>query len=223
MELVVKKGEFAKMLGLHPAYVDQYIKHNKIVTLADDKKMVDITHPANVAFMKHIKEKQKQKEGQPEIKKDNTPVHLKRPEKPKRNKPETTKDYTSTDPSESDDGIYNINQQKAKADLDKKLIEIERIKLINAKLRGQSVPTAMVKNLISTLSNTFISSYKESADKLLIEISHRKKLSLNESAEMKGELVKIINSAHDLAIDGALANLETILSLGPEMQNLEDE
>ena len=217
--MVVSKGEFAKMLGKHPAYVDTYIKRNQIVTCANGK-MIDITNEANVSFMRHIQRKNEIKEQQ-----------VDQPTKKGYQKKTTTKkttaknvvvpqpkpqDYSSTDPSESNQGIYNIKIQKEQADLDKKLLDAERVRLVNAKMRGENVPTLMVKNLIAQLSKSFISNYKEAADRLLIEISHRKKLTIAEEAEMKGLLVKIINESHDRAINEADKQLETIISVAPQ-------
>lgn len=223
--MVVSKGEFAKMLGKHPAYVDTYIKRNQIVTCANGK-MIDITNEANVSFMRHIQRKNEIKEQQ-----------VDQPSKKGYQKKTTTKkttekkvvipqlkplDYSPTDPSESNQGIYNIKIQKEQADLDKKLLDAERVRLVNAKMRGENVPTLMVKNLIAQLSKSFISNYKEAADRLLIEISHRKKLSVSEEAEMKGLLVKIINESHDRAINEADKQLETIISVAPQQDLNED-
>jgi hypothetical protein len=223
--MVVSKGEFAKMLGKHPAYVDTYIKRNQIVTCANGK-MIDITNEANVSFMRHIQRKNEIKEqqvDQPSKKGYQKKTTTKKTTEKKVVVPQSKPlDYSPTDPSESNQGIYNIKIQKEQADLDKKLLDAERVRLVNAKMRGENVPTLMVKNLIAQLSKSFISNYKEAADRLLIEISHRKKLSVSEEAEMKGLLVKIINESHDRAINEADKQLETIISVAPQQDLNED-
>jgi hypothetical protein len=223
--MVVSKGEFAKMLGKHPAYVDTYIKRNQIVTCANGK-MIDITNEANVSFMRHIQRnneiKEQQVDQQPKKgyqKKTTTKKTTAKNVVAPQLKPQ---DYSSIDPTESNQGIYNIKIQKEQADLDKKLLDAERVRLVNAKMRGENVPTLMVKNLIAQLSKSFISNYKEAADRLLIEISHRKKLTITEEAEMKGLLVKIINESHDRAINEADKQLETIISVAPQQDLNED-
>lgn len=141
--------------------------------------------------------------------------------------PEYKSDDFNPDKGAMSENLIKI--AKAKADLDKKLVDVRIAKLTESKLRGDNIPTKMVRDMISALSKSFISSYKDAADRFLIEISHRKRLSSDESAEMKGELVKIINMAHDRSIDAAKIEMKAIVSASTKVstpnsnEDLDDE
>jgi hypothetical protein len=227
LKQIVKKGELAKMLGVHPAYIDTYIKRGNIVA---DGKLVDTTHPANASFIQHIIRKNAEKERfnavQEIVVEENKFVAPKSDVKPSKKgtkQTQNTKQTQQSNENQGDESIYNIKIQKEQADLEKKLLDAERVRLINAKMRGENVPTKMVKNLVSQFSNSIITTYKDAADRLIMEFSHRKKLTLEEKAEMKGELISIINRAHDEAIEKTKTELESIIATGPDVSQMDFE
>lgn len=228
LKQIVKKSELAKMLGVHPAYINTYIKRGNIVS---DGTHVDTTHPANASFIQHMIRKNAEKERNEVFVVEKTEYVAPKFEiKPSKKDTKTNKkqqkqvaQIENTPQSAGDESIYNIKIQKEQADLEKKLLDAERVRLINAKMRGENVPTKMVKNMISQFSNSIITTYKDAADRLIMEFSHRKKLTLEEKAEMKGELISIINRAHDEAIDKTKTELESIIATGPEQIDFEDE
>ena len=128
---------------------------------------------------------------------------------------------TNTHPPTDNYDVVSLDNQKKQEEINKKKLEVEKLKLTNARLRGEMIPTELVKNLITNFSASIIKSYREGSDRLLMEISHMKRLTLEEDALMKGELIKIINNSHDVAISETMKSLESILKSGPE--NLEDD
>lgn len=197
----MKKSDFAKMIGVVAAYVDTYVKRGRIIVTAENSKMVDITNPTNADFARWVRENKKTKVA--------IPVEKKSIEVPKVH----VEKYTTEEPkTEAEKTVNKIMIRKNEADLEKKLVDIEEKKLKNSKLRGETIPTKMVKDLIAQLSKSMISAYKDSAQQLLVEFSHRKKLSASEESEMNGELIKIINSSHDKAISESKKQLEVIVS-----------
>lgn len=197
----MKKSDFAKMIGVVAAYVDTYVKRGRVVVLVDNPKMVDITDPTNADFARWVRENKKAK--------STIPVEKKSIEIPK---VQIERKISEPLTSEAEKTVNKIMIRKNEADLEKKLVDIEEKKLKNSKLRGETIPTKMVKDLIAQLSKSMISAYKDSAQQLLVEFSHRKKLSASEESEMNGELIKIINSSHDKAISEAKKQLEVIVS-----------
>jgi len=201
MSTIMKKGAFAKMIGVVASYVDTYVKRGRIVVLANDHTLVDITDPTNAAFAKWVRENKKTK--------SEVPIEKTKSEIPKIN---IERKISEPVTSEAEKTVNKIMIRKNEADLEKKLVDIEEKKLKNSKLRGETIPTKMVKDLISQLSKSMISSYKDAAQLLLVEFSHRKKLSASEESEMNGELIKIINISHDRAISETKKQLEVIIS-----------
>jgi predicted transcriptional regulator len=211
-------SQFAEMVGVQPSYVSMYIKRGKIHSV--DKK-IDITNPTNVAFINNFRSKNENKQPKKTENKSVKKTTSKKP--PQKIQPIIKTDYqsTNTNPSTDNYDVVSLDNQKKQEEINKKKLEVEKLKLTNARLRGEMIPTELVKNLITNFSASIIKSYREGSDRLLMEISHMKRLTLEEDALMKGELIKIINDSHDVAINETMKSLESILKSGPE--NLEDD
>jgi predicted transcriptional regulator len=209
-------SQFAEMVGVQPSYVSMYIKRGKIHSV--DKK-IDITNPTNVAFINNFRSKNENK--QPKKTESKTVKKALSKKALSKTEPIIKTDYqsTNTNPPTDNYDIVSLDNQKKQEEINKKKLEVEKLKLTNARLRGEMIPTELVKNLITNFSASIIKSYREGSDRLLMEISHMKRLTLEEDALMKGELIKIINDSHDVAISETMKSLESILKSGPE--NLE--
>ncbi len=165
------KKDFALLCGVKTNYLSNYIKRGKIILTG---KFIDNKHPANAAFLQKYSEKAKNIIVLPDEK-------------------------TKTD-KEPDKGKMNLNQygidlEIKKADLAKKLADKEYRQLQIDKITGNSIPVDLVQSMIYVLNKTFITVFKDGADSFLIEISKRKSISIHETAELKGLLIKIINLA----------------------------
>jgi hypothetical protein len=211
-------SQFAQMVGVQPSYVSMYIRRVKIHSV--DKK-IDITNPTNVAFINNFRSKNENKQPKETESKSVKKTTSKKP--PPKKEPIIKTDYqsTNTNPPTDNYDVVSLDNQKKQEEINKKKLEVEKLKLTNARLRGEMIPTELVKNLITNFSASIIKSYREGSDRLLMEISHMKRLTLEEDALMKGELIKIINDSHDVAISETMKSLESILKSGPE--NLEDD
>lgn len=223
-DFVKSVSQFAEMVGVQPSYVTMYVKRGKIYKTDNG---IDITHPTNIAFINNIRSKS---ESKTDIKSEKSDKKTPSKTSKKTAKTSTTKsipiiktDYqsTNTNPVSDNFDVVSLDNQKKKEEINKKKLEVEKLKLTNARLRGEMIPTELVKNLITNFSASIIKSYREGSDRLLMEISHMKRLTLQEDALMKGELIKIINDSHDVAISETMKSLESILKSGPE--NLEDD
>lgn len=201
-----KQSEFAKLTGKSPGYISQYISRGKIIKSG---KFIDSNVRENADFML----KWGAKDGDP-------PVAKPAEEKKKSAAPVITiaapvrtkqpPDISSEPPAADSGGQYQMDLNKKEADLEYKEAQTRILMLKEAQLRGEQIPTELVKDMISLLSKSIISSYKESADAILIDISHRTKMSSENTAALKGKLITAINTAHDKAISEAIKRVKTI-------------
>jgi len=196
------RSEFAKLLGKKNSFITTYIERGKIVLSGE---VIDTTLNENITIMKRWGVDVEFING--ESKTRAKPLEVGPPKRIIKEK------IINIQPPEYNNNSNNGGQYQL--DLDKKEAELEfkqvstRIKLIEeAKLRGELVPLAQVTDLISMFSRSIIGSYKESIDQFLIEVNHRKKMSSKDSAELKGEMIRLINVAHDNSINNAIKELK---------------
>jgi hypothetical protein len=217
-DFIKSVAQFAEMVGVQGAYITMNVKRGKIYKT---DRGIDITHPTNIAFINNYRSKNDNKQPKKTESKPVKKTTSKKP--PPKKEPIIKTDYqsTNTNPPTDNYDVVSLDNQKKQEEINKKKLEVEKLKLTNARLRGEMIPTELVKNLITNFSASIIKSYREGSDRLLMEISHMKRLTLEEDALMKGELIKIINDSHDVAISETMKSLESILKSGPE--NLEDD
>jgi len=198
------KAEFARLTGKSKAHVSMGIKRKQIILSGD--YIDDTIHKNKTVMNRWIHQSSKAKVG-----KIAPPVEEK-PKAPKGIKP----------PSQmfSDGGLDDIKKQ---AEIDLKIAQIERTNLQNQKLRGDSIPTDMVKSTVSILGHSFQSSYKNGAEALIIDFCHRMKAPAKIEAEMKGKLIKLINKSHSNAIIEAKKSIESIIEKSAVVKNSDED
>jgi len=189
-----KKGDFAKMIGMTPGNLYRAVKDGKVIV---DGKLIDSEDPINLNFIQHRKNLLEQK-GDSLV-------------------PQTPVDESMIQKS-SDSVANKASEQFSKYKLDKEDAElrqkIAQASMAEVKLKemvGSSLPTGLVKNVMSMLGQSFITNYKNGVDAIVAEFSHRKKLSPVEMAEMKGEIVKIVNEAHSISIGQAVKEVRNLV------------
>ena len=198
MALQTKK-DFAGMCGMETRKLSIYIGRGNVVVTGEG--YINDTDEKNRLFLeKH----QSKKTGVGEDKKSN---------KSKVVKLKPTAPINETEDLPIDTGnkpLYQIEREKKLADLEKTKAETVYKELQIQKMKGQNIPTELVKNVVSILSKSLISAFKDGSDLMLIEISKRKQLSGNETAELKGLFVKIINEANIKAVNEANKGIKVI-------------
>jgi hypothetical protein len=117
-----------------------------------------------------------------------------------------------TKPKKTGLSQYEIDLQIKRADLEKKEVDTRIALLKEEKMLGASIPTDLVKSVIGNLSKSMVSWFKDGADHFIIEISKRKSLTNEESAQLKGVLVEIINTSSSKAIAECRKNLKSIIN-----------
>lgn len=205
------KKEFAALCGITTSNLTTYASRGKIELTGD---MVDDTKKINVDFLNYRLQLQKDKEtekhhGSQRIQSE---IDLFSASNTVKNIPE--------DPDESD---APLQRKKSLADLEKKLVDIKKAELEYLILKGKHVPTELVRELFRELGQSFQTSYKDGADALLTEISHRKKLAPDEHATLKGQLTNLINQAHKKAIATAQREVEALVAAFKKTNKLIDD
>ena len=96
--------------------------------------------------------------------------------------------------SDDDDG-GGLQVVKMKADIARinSVRELNQLKI--QKQQGELIPTELVRPVIAQLAKSLASNFKSGADNLIVEISHRKKMTGAELADLRAILVGIVNDS----------------------------
>lgn len=191
------KKDFALLCGVKTKHLSTFIDRKKVILTGD---LVDDQNPTNAFFM----QKWRNKSLKDDLVQKEIPVKSERavgPDKIKKDAPKSVKEIANS----------SIEADLKRADLAKKEADIIYREIQIQKLQGLSIPTELVKSLISNLSKSLISSFKDGADSFLIEISKGKSLSITETAKLKGELIKIINISSSKAIAESKRDIKIIV------------
>lgn len=200
------KSQFAKLTGKKAAHVTMNVKRGKIILSGD---YIDDTIPQNKNLMNRwIKQTQKK------IQKGLESTEI------KTEAPKGIEEPKIQHENSFEGGLDAIKKQ---AEIDFKKAQIEKTNLQNQKLRGEAIPTDMVKNTVSVLGHSFQSSYKNGAEALIMDFCHKMKASAKVQAEMKGKLIKLINKSHENAITEAKKTIESIVDQNAVVKNSDED
>lgn len=211
---MVKQWEFAKMCGKTPAHVSTYIRRGKIVKSG---AWIDTTFEVNKLLMEHWqreegilpKDQTSNKDSQiPDIQKiPDIPqipeIDFGKPKPVAPNKP-------NVDPGDPTSGSYQLDRKIKEAELESKEIKIRQSLFEESKSRGDFIPVDSVKTVVSILGTSFQNAYKNGANQLMLDISHRLKMTPEIEGEFKGKLITLINSSHSAAIATAKLEIELL-------------
>lgn len=217
----VTKIKFRELCGgkdtIKASSLNTYILRRNVIIDGDD--MIDIHHPINSAFInKRLNLVEKK-----ELMSESVPI------KPKRKSPSkkpTSHPFESDSQKEEESFDYNdieqkdVNQMSA-ADLmvakDRqqllKLMEETEIKKIQKeKLLGHSIPTDLVRMVLSRQSKTITNTYAQSCNEIVLTLVHRLGGTLDDSAMAKKEIIEKINAAVKESYDVGLKEIDSIVS-----------
>lgn len=186
------RNQFCELTSINHAYLTTYIKRGKIKVNEHD--LIDDTIRENSLFIK----KKIGTKYSPIIADDDDEETVKNPENDiyiKKNNDQ-----------------YELNIIKTKIEIKKKNEEYEKIKLQNSKIRGEVVPSELIKPVFLQHNQSIMTAFKNASDEMLRLISKKKGLSLNETAELSGELTVVINTAIDKANKASVKAIDNIIS-----------
>lgn len=202
MALLTKK-EFAGLCDIATKNLATYILRKKVVAREDG--LIDTADEKNKAFLqKYAKAKT---EAAPQI-----------------TIPEPSKEEEGTIQVNLGDGgqlvldLKNIPQYKDSErllkylDTLKRQREVEKLELENAKKKGEVIPSELIQPLFMQHNQSLITEYKNATDEIVRTIKKKKDLNANEEAEIKGQLVQIVNTAMEKATTMTIKGLDNIIN-----------
>ena len=187
------RAQFADLCGKKRGHVTTYVTRGKLIVEND---MIDDEHPVN----KLQKEKW--------LSKMSAPVAVAIDEL---STPDESSEVIKRRPSNKGAELTDLEKEKKRAEIAKIKSATAKTELQTAKLRGESVPTDYVKNIISVLGHSLQSSYKNGAEILLLEFAQKAKLAPEVESEMKGRLIDLVNKSQRAAIIEAKKALSALV------------
>jgi UTP:GlnB (protein PII) uridylyltransferase len=79
------------------------------------------------------------------------------------------------------------------------------------KIRGEVIPITLTKGIVTNLSQSILTSQKDFIDYLLIRIGKEAKLSGEQMAKLRGEMIKALNETVDKAIKASQRNIKSLM------------
>lgn len=212
---LLTKEQFAKKISRPSNFLSVYISRGEVVIHSGEKKnaLIDDEHPVNAMFLnkKAVKEL---------VKESKTPENT-------GNSEQKTEVYEAVviggdgkkrTPSNGKDAnevylknLAALEQEKAELSRDKQREELEKIRLFNEKARGESLPIALFKPLLSRNNQNITITFKNLTEELISNMAKKKAFTLEERAEVQQFLLEGINKAVTDANDMTVQNLEVII------------
>ncbi|HBD94269.1 MAG: hypothetical protein US15_C0012G0016 [Candidatus Moranbacteria bacterium GW2011_GWF1_36_4] len=202
------RKEFAELLGISPAHVTMYLKRNKLQQ--DDDNKIDDTIPINADFKKRLLAK---KNGEKPEKKERQQVITKvkyvvLEDKRKQSQQQQQQSQSEPEPeqqpveqikikrkSDKNIGIYDIELEIKRADLEKKEQEIELNDWKIKKISGEVIPTDMVQIVFNQHCKSITTAFHQGVDNFIIEFAKKHEIDRNEIAKIRLTFIDIINQA----------------------------
>lgn len=214
------KKDFADLCYIPTNMLSVYIKRKKVIVKND---LINDSVAENADFLKKMQAKgpssafistaAAKKEEEKPAEKPEKPA--KRPPKTEDSDPDSAENSNKNLFKPGEDLLnlndYQLDREIKLRDIAKKEVDTRIAILKEEKMLGTNIPTDLVKGVVSNLTKTFIASFKDGADFFVIEISKRKSLTAQETADLKGRLVEIINSSSTKAIEETRKNLKIII------------
>ncbi len=199
------KGEFAEKCGIETKTLSVYIKRGKVILTTD--KLIDPDHALNVQFYKH----QLTLGGPDRLKKPvegDVAADIPVPDKPEKKAKAPKKESEGPDKF---DLRFDLDTTKKQAEIKKIELETQIQEQKQRKMLGQLIPTDIVRSLFAQHFKDVTISFKQAADIFLTEVSKKAKLGRNEQAEMKGQLIRIINNAVEESVIQSKKSIDSIV------------
>lgn len=181
--------EFAFRCGVKPAYVQQYLKRGKVTQREDG--LFDDQDEKNSLF--YATRKKADSFENPKHNIQTAPAEESKPVSPKIESP-----------------LVEMEKKKKQLEIDKLEQDLRLNRIRELKLTGEVVPTDQIQNLFTQHTKSIINRFHQAGDNLITEISKKKSLSPDEVAELRFELVNIINKSTMDAIQDSLKQVDYI-------------
>jgi hypothetical protein len=107
--------------------------------------------------------------------------------------------------------MFDLDMDQKELSIQKMKEEIELKKIQKQKALGQVVPTDMVKIVFTQHNKSIVSAFQNAADNLISTISKKKELTREDSVQIRGEIIEIINEAVKESTANSIAHLKNIV------------
>lgn len=224
-------AEFARKCGISDAYLTMMKKRGKVVL--NEQKMVDDTNPLNQIFLENQKElavkralKVKKSEESVDVlleEQESKPEVVDLRKKPKNGngkKKEVKNGSASAHLAQETLEKLSLDRKKREIEIEKMQRETHLLSLQQDKLAGKLIPTDMVKGLFAQHFKSVVMTFKQGIDQIVTEFSKKSKLNRNETAELKGQMIRIINKSVEEAIHVSKKDLSNIVSEYSQIKRL---
>lgn len=207
------KKDFAEMCDLTTGNLSVYEGRRKVVYSGD---YVDDSIEPNKSFLEKRKAKA-QKESPSENPFADLPTVTKKEVKVK----ERDHPAPKVKPADSSKGkLYQLDHEKVQLQNEKLSLNNEMLRRKLEKIEGESIPTTLVKAIISQLGRSFPTEYKNLYEQSLVEISKKYNISLEDQAKYKGSAIENINKATGRAISQSRRELNNVIKLFSEKKEV---
>ena len=209
------KSHFASLCGLTVGNLGNYIKRGKVIMSGD---YIDDSIPDNKSFLENRLAKiQAKNEDNQIVNPASAVVSITEPDIPNVQDPERKPISIPNTKSSARDATPS-GKSRNQLEIEKKALEIEKLKvdtrlqeLKEEKIRGEVIPISLVKGIIMNLSQSILTSHKDADEYLLIRISKEAKLSGDQLAMLRGEMIKSLNEAVEKAIKASQRNIKNLM------------
>jgi hypothetical protein len=198
------KKDFAKLCGLKTGNLTVYISRGQV---SEKDGYVDDSLEINrVFFDRRTKSKLPKPESKPEPEKRLMAI-----------RPDPSESDSEDDEDDQYDGEFDGNtvpglyKKKLKVDIEKKEREISLLKLRESKIKGEVAPVDLYKSLFKSHNQSVLTSMKECVEEILIDISAETRLSGTQVANIRGKMVKRLNTSIDKSVTASQRNLRSNL------------
>lgn len=107
--------------------------------------------------------------------------------------------------------MYSLEREKKSIDIERARQELELSELKKQKIRGEVIPTAIVRTAFAQLFGAFSSSFKQEIENLIVEWTQIMHLNRNQQADLRKRLVKILNQGIDKGVEEAKTNIDNVV------------
>lgn len=174
------KAAFASVCGFDTKSLSVYISRKQVVV--NGEGMIDINHPVNKKFLEKRLEKIKAKENQTQS-------------------PVTEKSQEIKKAAIDGLSLTQLTRERKIADLKKLDKEIDLLSIKKEKLQGEVIPTEFVKILMYKRISALTHRIKDHWEDHLIKLASEVRLSGEQLAKMRGEMVNHINQANEQSVE----------------------
>jgi hypothetical protein len=193
--------EFGDLIGKSHYWVHQYIKRGKIIKSGEH---IDTNYIVNEAFLKKWQSGTVKASANPRGRRSKEVDESAPPEIPKQKLFKPPPEPPKPSGFEMDAELKEFELRKKKADA-----ELAEEKL--RKVRGEVIPSDLIKSVFERYSRSAHMAFKNAAENLLQEIQQLSGLSNKEMADLRSRIIPITNEGIKEAFETALSEVDLIV------------